>query len=371
MAEDRTRRDTNHSNAYVDRWLDRNQSSRKVAHERVDHSVILAMKEARFFRSNAHRTLSISTISESSFSLKDSDLLDPPPSSVSSFETFVSASDQSLLTKSIRLRILEYHHLLSFIDQKKLNEIREELPEEFDQLLPQLIQLGVVQCPKKFLETNSRERFTEDEIRQGEHFCSLIVNAYRTRKKRDLLHQLYSSDLIRHDIHHRADSLRQSLSFQGQMSLLRTYEDQIERELNRHVPSWKSIPIDLRSSSTGSSSSSSSSTTKTKRTTNSIKTKASKNSKVTFEWNVQQLFDHRRDDFEYLLQISSIDQFDEQWNEKIIVQLIEQGMYLFDQVTVLANYNHQCNPSEQTNKYRIVQAFKRWSRSNRILFSLL
>ena len=370
VADDRTRRDSVHLNAYVSRWLGRNQSSREVSHEHGDHSVILGMKEARFFRSDTHRTLSISTISESFSSLKDSDLVDPPPPSlVSSLETFVSASDHSLSKKSIRLRILGYHYLLSLIDQKKLNEIREDLPEEFDQLIPQLIEFGVVQCPKKFLEKNSRERFTEDEIRQGEHFCSLIVNAHRTKTRKDFLQRLYSSDLIRHDIHHQADSLRQSLSFQGQMSLLKTYEDQIERELNRHVSSWKSIPLDLRSPSTGSSSSSSSSTTK--RTMNTIKTKSTKNSKVTFEWNIQKVFDHRRDDYEYLLQISSMDQFDEQWNEKIIVQLIEQGMDLFDQVTVLSNYNQQCNPIEQANKYRIVQAFKRWSRLNRILFSLL
>jgi hypothetical protein len=121
--------------------------------------------------------------------------------------------------------------------------------------------------------------------------------------------------------------LRESLSFDGQLALIHAYQDQIERELNQKILSWKTSSFRKKSLQNNSS------------------IKSNEHFLVKIDRNL----------FKEYFQPK---QFDQQWQRKIIPFIIEQGFILLDQIRSLPS---NILSNDDINKINLVKAFKQWT----------
>ncbi|CAF0830306.1 unnamed protein product [Didymodactylos carnosus] len=125
---------------------------------------------------------------------------------------------------------LQYNDKLSDRDQLKLNEIRDKTPSEFEQLLPTLIKYGIIRSDKllSYNDNNINKR----------NFLTLIKNEYERIEHKKYLERLYGSVILDH-----RKQLKNALTFTGQYSLLNCYKDEIIRELELRVKNWQEIEL--------------------------------------------------------------------------------------------------------------------------------
>lgn len=121
--------------------------------------------------------------------------------------------------------------------------------------------------------------------------------------------------------------LRESLSFDGQLALIHAYQDQIERELNQKILSWKTSSFRKKSLQNNSS------------------IKSNEHFLVKIDRNL----------FKEYFQPK---QFDQQWQRKIIPFIIEQGFILLDQIRSLPS---NILSNDDINQINLVKAFKQWT----------
>ncbi|CAF2935806.1 unnamed protein product [Rotaria sp. Silwood2] len=325
-----------------------------------DDPYLTSILKPKFNRSLSNKSLSVSTATSPTIA----------GSRISSFLSTTSSSDHrttsmdntsSIISSSTikfrvsNLSLLEFNTLLSECDKKKFNFIREQVPVEFEQLLPALFNLGVVLWPNKLF--NKKEQLTVKEMRQRQNLISIIEKDQQNSKRQRYLHSLYGDILPLDDILHKHHLLRENLSFQGQLSLLETYRDEIEYLLTKKIQYWKSIPMKSnRTSFTDDASSINQflSIPTTARTKNkSFELNSSRKTKP-----YSNMYSSTNNEvFSLILP----DKIDDQWPRIILVKILEQGMDILDQVRKLPQ-------SSLSNQYdyrdfkeeEVVQTFKRW-----------
>jgi hypothetical protein len=328
--------------------------------------------ETTLYRSANDRTLSVSTVASSyiapsrhsSFSSNIFIERQHAPSMISSIEG--PPSIISLPNKD-RLSSIEFHSSLPEFDRRKLDDIRQLVPDEFETLLPTLIKLGVIIFPKIFLENNNQQMTTKQLIER--HRLILLIEKDREKHEHErYLEHLYGSVLPKDNINQKYQSLREALSFHGQQALLSAYKDEIERELNKKIKYWRSIPMQFVKTNLSEYSY----TTNKSNTLKMRKKPVKKNSSIKSSTNLSLTSNYQLSD------ISFPDQIDIQWHRKSIVNIIEQGMNLLDKVrdlpsTILPNISSNELFIQDTiydiNKQNIVKAFKRWLFLSSILYN--
>ena len=318
----------------------------------------IPITETNLYRSSYNRSLSISTISSlsstnsrrSSFQSNRIIKQGNPTSIISSSRT------NSSINKS-RLSSLELNSLLNENDRKKLNKIYRLIPEEFEKLVPILFKLGIIIVPNYFFENNQNsEQLTTKQLIERYYFISLIKNYEQHLQHKVYLEHLYGNSLFYQNNNH---LLREILSYKGQLTLISCYQDEIEYELNKKIPLWKTIPmISIRDNYSEYSYS-------TKRS--SLITNPSKYYKKSISIQSNISLSLNKDD--QLL----ADQIDYQWKRKSIPFIIEQGFILLDQirlltVPVLSSISSEQLNIHQNNQINFVKAFKRWIILGSILY---
>ncbi|CAF0950289.1 unnamed protein product [Adineta steineri] len=299
--------------------------------------------ESMLYRSRQPRAISMSTINPSSapnsprpsisidFHIEQENL--PPIIS-----SPLPSPSPNILSKD-HYCSLELNCLLPANDKKLINLIRQIIPDGFEQLIPVFIKLQVLIVPDMFLEIN-KQRLTYKQLSER---CRLII--LMRRDEHCILYQQYVQRLYGNG---QLDN-NSTLSYEGQLSLLETYKDQIEYELNKRIKHWNSIPMI-------------SSTTKTNTPDHvSLSDRLSSNQKSSKNNHLIRL--NTDDD---LLNISTSDNLDYQWKQKSVVFVIEKGMDLFRKVTslsfsVLTNiHSNEQHTTHESYKQNLVKEFKQW-----------
>ncbi len=275
-----------------------------------------------------------------------------PPSA----ETSISPrSISTIKDPPLTLSSLELNTSLSESDRKKFDDVRQQVPEEFELLLPTLLKLGVVLWPKKLFDNNPQ--LTMKERRQRQRLTTIIEKDQEDSHRQRHLKRLYGTVLPHDDVSRKQFFLKENLSLQGQLSLLAVYRDAIESELTRKIQNWRSIPMrGLRTSLTDETSS----INRSSIISNTFQAKqkflqgiSSRRSKA--ESNISQLTN------EELFSLTLPDQIDNQWQRKSILKIIQQGMNILDQARKLSQIDvlHQ-DEDLDLNGHEIVRTFKRW-----------
>lgn len=262
-----------------------------------------------------------------------------------------------------RFSTLEFHSSLPDTDRQKLEDIRQITPDEFEKLVPTFIKLGVITIPKKFFEINN-EDMTGRELIDRHRLNTLLKQEDDKLRRKITLEELYGSVIPDENNHRKNNLLRESLSFQGQLSLLATYQDEIERELSRKIKNWKSISINNYKTNLSEYSYA---------TTNSSifphtyqNKKKSIRSSSTFKSDT----DYSLTVNDYLLKTVLPDSLDYQWRRKLIVNIIEQAMVLLDRIRTLSSISLPSISANELivaenpynpNQIEFIKAFKRWS----------
>ena len=209
------------------------------------HSTHLAsILGARLYRSGSTKTLSTSSVTSLSVPrTRYSSFVSNAPSISQHIEagTTITSSSSIRRDRSINFSSLEYDSSLSEYDQNKFDAIRLQIPDEFEQLLPILLKLGVILWPKKFF--NNHEQLTTKESKQRDRLLTILEKDQENFQRQRQLQCLYGNVLPNSDILHKHQSLRENLSFQGQLSLVAAYRDEIENELTKKIQHWRSIPM--------------------------------------------------------------------------------------------------------------------------------
>jgi hypothetical protein len=305
---------------------------------RKQHSVPININFNDQSKSLFHRKLSISGMSSSS---SNSIIEEDHASSIS----LITSS-----TNKLRLSSLEFHSSLTDFDRTNFDDIRQIVPDEFEKLIPILIKLGVIIIPKKFFQDNNQQ-LTRKEFLERHHLILLIKQYEENIEYKYSLQRLYERIFPSDNIPSEDQSLRETLSFQGQLALLASYQDEIERLLNQKMNHWKRISI-YSNSSEYSYSTNKSSLIQKKFLKKNSSIKSNPNSSLTIDLHLIP------------------DQIDYQWKQKLISFIIEQEMILLDQIRSLFS-NEQFLPDSNydTNKLNLVQTFKRWTFLSSILYS--
>ncbi|CAF1374879.1 unnamed protein product [Rotaria sordida] len=335
-----------------------NNNQNELLNNDGTHSV--SMSKPKFYRSNSNNTLSISTVTSPSIASSRISSFLPATSSIYHHNTSMDNSSSIMSSLTIKyhvlnLSLLEFNISLSEFDKKKFNDIREQIPEEFEQLLPTLFKLGIVLWPEKLFD--KKEQLTLRELRLRENLISIIEKDQQNSKRQDYLENLYGNFLSHDNILQKHHLLRENLSFQGQLSLLETYRDEIENLLTKKIHYWISIPMksnrinfnDEINSISHSSYISTIFRTKNKFLQPIALRKTNRYSNIELST------------YDELFSLTLPDQIDNQWSRKLLAKIIEQGMNILDQVrklpqpSLLNQYDH-CNLKEQ----EIVRKFKQW-----------
>ncbi|CAF1362983.1 unnamed protein product [Adineta steineri] len=325
----------------------------------VHNNHFVSTTEAKFYRSaSINKTLSIASTTSSVSSRLRQPRFVPPPSSPA--YQYQASSDRSSIaftnTSSVKeqtlyLSALEYDSSLSESDRKKFDEILRLIPDEYEQLLPTLLKLGIVTWPKKLFDNN--EELTFNEKKQRDRLITIIDKDQEDSQRQRYLQRLYGNVSSVDDVLHKQHLIRANLSFEGQLSLLEAYRDAIEIELVKKIPNWKSIPMRILRPSlldeTGSIG-----RTSILGTTLHAKQKFLQRTslrKPKMNSNVYQLT------YEETFSLGLPDKIDDQWQRKSLVKIIEQGMNILDQIRKLS-----LNQDEDSdfNGHQIVRTFKRW-----------
>ncbi len=338
-----------HSFPIIDILSTANQQTNFLPTQRLNNPT-----ETILYRSPINRTLSFSTspsvTSSHRWSLS-SNLINLRQRNTSSIKS--SSINTSSTTNKARFSSLEFNSSLSEIDRKNLNDIHQIIPDEFEKLVPILIKLGLIYFPKKFFQNNyQEEEMTTQELIERHRLFSLIKKDQENIQYKYYLQRLYGND----NIHYEQQLLRETLSFQGQLALIETYQDQIERELNNKIKFWKKIPM---ISITNNYSEYSYSTNRSAFGQNSFrirKKSIQSNSSIKSNIDLQSTIDQNS------FQILIPDHIDKQWKRKSIVIIIEQGIILLDKVRSLSTSNQQFIQDNiyDINQLNIVKEFKRW-----------
>ncbi|CAF0964916.1 unnamed protein product [Rotaria sp. Silwood1] len=335
-----------------------NNNTNELLNKNGIHSTPIV--KPKFYPSINNKALSISTVTSSSTAGSRTASFLPTTSSVDHRTTSIDNSS-SIISSSImkyrlsNLSLLEFNTSLSDIDKKKFNDIREHVPEEFEQLLPTLLKLGIIVWPKKFFD--KKEQLTLKEIRQRQNLISIIEKDEQNSKRQHYLQNLYGNILPHDDILHKHHLLRENLSFHGQLSLLETYRDEIENLLTKKIPYWKSIPMkSIRTNFNDEINS----------LNHSLVIPATIRAKNKF---FQAIVPRKTKSFsniysltnDELFSLTFPDKIDNQWSRTILGKIIEQGMEILDQVRKLSqpsllNQYDQCDLKDQA----IVRKFKQW-----------
>ena len=266
-----------------------------------------------------HRTPSITDTLSSSSSTRHSSFL-VESSSTSRFRTRTNAVPASESGLATRFAFVELHSSLSEDDRKRLDEIRQQIPDEFERFLPTFLRLGLVLWPKQFF--NEEKQLTSQQIRQRDHFLDILEADRRDEQEHQQLQRLYGGiSATRREMN--PHLLRENLSHQGQLSLVAAYRDEIERELTAKIRYWKFIPMKpLRDNLSDDS------------------------LRVSF-------FQPNSKKTKKPPMIIVTDKLDEQWQRKVFGKIIERGMNILDDVRNVREHN---DPREE----QIIRAFKRW-----------
>ncbi|CAF0983381.1 unnamed protein product [Adineta ricciae] len=321
---------------------------------------VAATTEAKFYRTTSQKALSISSTGSSILSprTRQSPII-PSPQAVASNFFFRAPSNEVARSyistpttnrdRPLPLSSLELNPSLSESDRKRFDEIRQQVPEEFDQLLPTLIHVGVILWPKRLFDNNIQ--LTVKERKQRQHLLSIIDKNNQETEQQQHLERLYGSVLPTDDISRKHRLLRENLSFQGQLSLIKAYHDAIEDELTNHFPQWRSISVRaLQPSLTEDTSSvirSSILTTTLRAKQNFLKNKT---------LSTVSQFTNDESSFPIIP-----DEIDDQWQKKSLVKVIEQGMLILDQTRKLGEIdaiNQEVDFELQAQQ--CVRKYKRW-----------
>lgn len=235
----------------------------------------------------------------------------------------VTGSTSSKDRMKIPSTFLHFHPSFNEFDRKKIEEIRQQLSDDFDEYLPILIRLGILCLSESFFHPRGKE------WRQREHFIDILEKDYRNEQHQHHLERIFSLSCFGKDLSISMNRLRENLSHQGQLSLLAAYRDEIENEFNKKIRSWKSIRMKSMFFSSIDESSS----------------RLKKFPKIISQ--------------EEFPSIYRPDQFDSQWKRKLIGFIIEQGMKILDEVRNLPVIR---SSSDQQNVIveELVRKFKRW-----------
>ncbi|CAF4013411.1 unnamed protein product [Rotaria magnacalcarata] len=339
------------------------QSENNSKHELLDndgtHSPTIS--KVNLHRTAIGRALSVSTVTSSSLATRSygSSVLPVVPSiyhRAPSIDNSASITSSSTVKyRLLNLWLLDLNASLSECDQKKFDDIREQVPDEFEQLLPALLKLGVLTWPKKIFDQN--EQLTVQEMKLREDLILIMEKDKQNLKRQHHLQHLYGSVVPFDNVLHRDSSLRECLSFQGQLSLIEAYRDEIEKLLTKKIQHWISIPskssqtsfLDETSSLYRSSISSNTWRAKAKflQTISSRKTRLNKNA------------DPPMPDESFSL--IAPDKIDYQWKSKLLAKVIEQGMDILDQVIQLprSNLSNQYDDIDLKGQ-EIARKYKRW-----------
>jgi hypothetical protein len=303
---------------------------------------LATISEARLYRSNNDKTLSISSAGSSSRTRQHhpSFVSTTPPNTQRQSSIDISSSILSSSTikdRSSHFSLLEFDSSLSENDRKKFDDIRQYVPDEFDQLLPTLLKLGVVLWPTRFFDSN--EQLTNKETKQRRLLITILEKDHYVSQHQHHLHRLYGSVLPHNDILKKNHLLRENLSFQGQLSLLSAYRDEIEAELTKKIQHWRCIPM------------------KAIRTNyiDELNHRSSLMNKHKLHQSYSNIYQLTIDE---LYSLTLPDKIDQQWQRKSLVKIIEQGMNILDQARKisLSNIGNDCDFQRQD----LVRTFKRW-----------
>ncbi|CAF1015694.1 unnamed protein product [Rotaria sordida] len=327
--------------------------------------------DSRLYRSTNNDALSQSTFRspspltrsrQSSFSSNPPIERDRTSSILSSIESVPSFNLSS--NNKDRLCSLEINSSLSEIDRKKLDDIRQLVPDEFENIVPKLITLGVIIIPKKFFEINCEDMSGKDLI-ERHRLISLIKKDEDNIKHKEYLENFYGSISYDDKIYQKTNMLRETLSYNGKLALLLAYKDEIERELNKKIPQWKLIPIDNNRTNLSEYSYS---TNRSSIISNPYKTR--KKSTIISSSSIKTTKDlSLNNNQNYLLTLSLPDHIDNQWLNKSVAHSIEQAMILLDRLRLLSsnnltNISYDYSVVQQNiydnNQIQFVKQFKRW-----------
>ncbi|CAF1033959.1 unnamed protein product [Rotaria sordida] len=343
--------------------------------------------DSRFYRTSYNDNLSQTTRLSSSPSLIHSrqssfssnhHLEHEPQTERERTSSIVSSieSSPSYILSSVNkdhLSSLELNESLSEIDRKKFDDIRQLVSDEFENLVPTLIKLGVILIPKKFFEINT-ENMSGKDLTERHRLILLIKKDQENIKYKEYIENLYLSQSYDDNIINKRKTLRETLSYKGQLALLSTYQDEIECELNKKIPQWKLISFENNRTNLSEYSYS---TNQSSFISNSfqLRKKSHRNSSVSIKSNKDLLLTNNQN---YFLTLSLPQVIDNQWLNKTIVHSIEQAMILLDRIRSLSSNNltnissnHLFIQQNIFNKEQIdfVKAFKQWSLLISILYT--
>ena len=331
-----------------------NPSNRSVLSHRPNASELvkswLFVHEASAMKNVVHlsspRQSSFSRLSISELSDSLTELTASHSSRTSSFlseSSSVATRTPSNVVPS-RFSLLEVHSSLSEDERKRFEEIRQQVPEEFDRLLPTLLRLGLVLWPQQFFDENTQ--LTRQQIRQRQQFKAILDADQRQEEKNRQLQRLYGGISSRPTTssnktqNHR---LRENLSHQGQLSLAAAYRDEIETELTKKSRLWKSIPMRVLRASFSEES-----------TRSSVPRRVSFLEPLTPRLSSVQKKKSSLRVSRYIRQGLVPDRLDEDWQRKLFGKIIEHGM------TILDDARNLRDPRQEEEEEDVTRAFKRW-----------
>lgn len=309
-----------------------------------------SITDTNLYRSSYNRSLSISTRSSlSPTNSRRSSLLSNRVIKQINTPSIISSCGTNSSINKTQLPSLELNVLLDENDRKKLNKIHRLIPEEFEKLVPILFKLGLIIVPNYFFGDNQNyEQLTTKQLIERHYFISLIKKYEERLQHKIYLEHVYGNSLFYQNNNH---LLREILSYKGQLALINCYQDEIEYELNKKIPLWKTISlISIRDNVSEYSYS-------TKRS--SLITNPSKYNKQALSIQTNISLSLNKDD--QLL----ANQIDNQWKRKSIPFFIEQGFILLDRIRLLvvpifSDISSEQLNIHQNNQINFVQAFKRW-----------
>ena len=252
--------------------------------------------------------------------------------------------------------LLQINPKLSESIQKKIHEIRNQLPEEFDQLLPTLLELGIILWPKRWFDR--QEELTSKDLRQRQRFVSILEKHHQETQYLNNIRRLYGKNVVQVNDKKKIFLLRENLSHDGQLCLLSAYREEIEKELTKKVRLWKSFSMKSFLSSLSGESHLTNQSTYTNtidpfrpilmapRINSSLKTKQ--------YTNIYLLIRNKN----FMAQFP--EDVDEDWQRKLIGKIIEQGMKILDSARNLSFTQITSYENDESREYQIVRAFKRW-----------
>ena len=308
----------------------------------------MSLTAARFQRTGSPRTMSLSSTKSSSTnrSTRHESFVHHPSSvrfRTQSIDIAESTSRSSITKERPTIYpFLIFNSLLTASDRQKIEEIRQQLPEEFEEYLPTLFRLGIVHLPQKFFE--NRFDFTGKELKQRQRLMTILDKDHENEEHQRRLHRLFRIHSFRTNSFSSSNLLRENLSHQGQLSLLAAYRDQIENELNKKIRFWKSIPmksIQMIHQEDRSF-------------VQSISPRLPPPTTIKRTFN--QIVRTHRDE---ILSLSMSEKLDQQWKRKFIGKIIEQGMKILDQVTNIPPTRNSSS-DQQFNDEELIRTFKRW-----------